>query len=327
MESELYILDELDSCECIGMFEDVYVYDIEIDDDTHTFISNDILVHNSLYISYAPIMKSIDYHGDELQFILHMDNVLIKDKFTKFLDDYAAPYGVKNIHDFELETISKSSLFIKKKHYLNNVVWEDGVFHDDLSYFYPKGIEIVKSSTPAFVRERIYDVINYIFTNPDNIDQFKIQQILKKLKKDFEWMSYDNIDAVSMTTSCTGYNDKVIDDVSGVAVMKGSNFSIKAAAFHNYILNKNSEYKSRYDMIKGGRVKYYYCKHPIHDVFAYTRSFHPKELVEKEKIVMDIDKQFEKTVLAIVNKFLRPLGMPTMGKDLGFFTSLFTFDD
>lgn len=282
---------------------------------------------DSLYISYSPIMESVDFDGDELQFILHFDSVFVKKLFNKYLDEYAAPYGVKNLHDFELETISKSSLFIEKKNYLNNVVWEDGVFHNDLSYFYPKGIEIVRSSTPAFVRERIYDVINYIFANPNNISQYKIQTILKKLKEDFKWKSYDDIDSISMTTSCTNYNDRVIDDVSGVIVQNGTHFGVKAAAFHNYILNKNSEYKSKYDMIKGGRIKYYYCNHQINNVFGYTRSFHPKELVEKEKIQIDIDVQFEKTVLTIVNRFLEPLGFPPMTKTLGFFESLFNLDD
>lgn len=322
-----YFFDDIETCECIGMFEDEYVYDIEIDDDTHTFIANDILVHNSLYISYSPIMESVDFDGDELQFILHFDSVFVKRLFNKYLDEYAAPYGVKNLHDFELETISKSSLFIEKKNYLNNVVWEDGVFHEDLSYFYPKGIEIVRSSTPSFVRERIYDVINYIFSNPNNISQYKIQAILKKLKEDFKWKSYDDIDSIAMTTSCTNYNDRVIDDVSGVIVQNGTHFGVKAAAFHNYILNKNSEYKSRYDMIKGGRIKYYYCNHHINNVFGYVRSFHPKELVEKEKIQIDIDTQFEKTILTIVNRFLEPLGFPPMTKTLGFFESLFNLDD
>lgn len=322
-----YILDDLESCECVGMFEDEYVYDIEVDDDTHTFIGNDILVHNSLYISYSPIMESINYFDDELQFILHMDAVLIKKMFNRWLDEYAAPYGVTSLHDFELETINKSSLFIEKKNYLNNVVWEDGVFHEDLSYFYPKGIEIVRSSTPSFVRERIYDFINYIFANPDNISRDKIQQILQKLKKDFEWKCYEDIDAVACTTSCTNYKDKVIDDVNGVVCVPGVHFGVKASAFHNYILNKNSEYKTKYDTIKSGKVKYYCCKHPMHDVFAYTRSYHPKELVEKEKIEIDIDMQFEKTVLKIVNRFLKPLGFSPMNKDLGYFISLFSFDD
>ena len=34
-----YIFEEIDFCECIGEFDDEYVYDIEMDDETHTFIA------------------------------------------------------------------------------------------------------------------------------------------------------------------------------------------------------------------------------------------------------------------------------------------------
>ena len=54
-----YIFDEIESCECIGTFEDEYVYDIEVTDNSHTFIVNDILVHNSIYMSYSGLLKYI----------------------------------------------------------------------------------------------------------------------------------------------------------------------------------------------------------------------------------------------------------------------------
>lgn len=278
---------------------------------------------DSLYISYTPIMESVGYEGNELEFILHMDNVFIKHLFENFLDEYANPYKVENLHDFELETINKSSLFIEKKNYLNNVVWEEGVFHKDLSYFYPKGVEIVRSSTPEFVRERIYDVINYIFSNPDNISHNKVQKILKELKKEFEWTSTENIDAVSMTTSCSNYDDKVIDDTNGIVTEKGTHFGVKAAAFHNFLLNKNPEYKKKYDMVRSGRIKYYYCNHHLNDVFGYLRSFHPTEITTKEGVGIDIDTQFEKTFLTLVNRFLEPLGIPKINKRIGVIRSLF----
>lgn len=47
--------------ECIGEFEEEYVYDIEMDDDTHTFIGNDILVHNSVYSQYDEIISTTDW--------------------------------------------------------------------------------------------------------------------------------------------------------------------------------------------------------------------------------------------------------------------------
>ena len=54
-----YIFEDIEVCECIGYFEDEYVYDIEMDDETHTFIANDILVHNSSYVNLGPVVDCI----------------------------------------------------------------------------------------------------------------------------------------------------------------------------------------------------------------------------------------------------------------------------
>lgn len=275
---------------------------------------------DSLYVSFTPVIKSCGYEGDELDFIIHLDRVIIKNIFKKYLDEYAAKFGVKNIHDFELETVNKSALHIQKKHYINNVAWEDGIFYENLSYFYPKGVEIVKSSTPPFVRENIYDFLKYIFGNPDNINIRKILQIVKKLKKEFMMA---NIEDISMTTSCSNYDQKVLDDATNIVTVKGAHFGVKAAAFHNFLLNKNSEYKIKYDTIKGGRIKYYYCKHPRNNVFGYMRSFHPTEVTEKEGVIVDYDLQFDKTFLQIINRFISPIGLPTINKRLSVLNSLF----
>ncbi len=322
-----YFFDDVESCELIGEFENEYVYDIEVDDDTHTFIANDILVHNSLYVTILPIMKSVGFEhiNDDnysKRFILHVDQVFIKPLFNEFLEKYAEQFGVNSLHDFELETISKSALFLKKKHYLNNIVWEDGVNYESLSYFYPKGIEIIRSSTPPFVRKNIYRVINYLFANPDKININDILKIVKELRKEFEMA---DIEDISMTTSCSNYAQKVLDDTITLECVKGAHFGVKAAAFHNYLLNKNSDFKTKYDMIKSGRIKYYYCKHPMAEVFGYLRSFHPIEITEKERVIIDMDTQFEKSFLGIINKFIEPLGLPKVNKRLSVLTSLFNF--
>ena len=316
-----YYFDDIESCEMIGEFGEEYVYDIEVDDETHTFIGNNILVHNSLYISFAPVMKSCNFKGDELDFILHLDRVIIKKLFNQYLNIYAGKFGVKNIHDFELETINRSALHIQKKHYINNVAWEDGIFYENLSYFYPKGVEIIKSSTPPFVRENIYEFLKYVFSNPTTINIRKVLLIVKDLKKQF--MMAD-IEDISMTTSCTNYQTKVIDDVTDVVTVKGAHFGVKAAALHNYLLNKNSEYKIKYDNIRGGRIKYYYCNHPKNNVFAYMRSMHPYEIVDKEGVKIDYNEQFDVTFLSIINRFLEPIGLPTINKRLSVLNSIFS---
>lgn len=46
---------------CIGEFENEFVYDIEIDDATHTFMANDILVHNSVYSQLDEVISTTDW--------------------------------------------------------------------------------------------------------------------------------------------------------------------------------------------------------------------------------------------------------------------------
>jgi DNA polymerase elongation subunit (family B) len=275
---------------------------------------------DSLYVTFEPVMRACGFKGNELDFILHLDRVMVKDLFKKYLDEYGARFGVKNIHDFELETVNRSALHIQKKHYINNVAWEDGIFYENLSYFYPKGVEIVKSSTPPFVRENIYDFLRYLFGNPNNLNIRKILQLVKDMKRQFMMA---NLEDISMTTSCSNYEVKVLDDVTDCVTVKGAHFGVKAAAFHNYLLNKNSEYKVRYDMIKGGRIKYYYCNSNKAERFAYLRSFHPTEITEKENVKVDYDTQFDKTFLTIVNRFLNPIGLPTINKRLSVLNSIF----
>jgi len=286
---------------------------------------------DSLYISYTPIMESVGYSGNELKFLLHMNACFTQPLFNKYLDEYATKYGVRSLHDFELETINKSALHIRKKHYINNVVWEEGVFYEDLSHFYPKGVEIVKSSTPPFVRENIWDFIRYLFKNPGNVSIKEILKMMKNLKKEFQLA---DIEDISMTTSLNNYEIKIMEDQNRMEAVKGAHFSVKSALLHNYLLNKNTKYKERYDLLQGGRIKWYFTKNDYTILqdnseknanrFAYLRSFHPTEVTIKENVNVDYDLQFEKTFLSIANRFIEPIGLPEINKRLSVLNSLFS---
>ena len=52
-----YIIEEIESIEQLENFDNEYVYDIEVDDESHTFIANDILVHNSVYTTYGTFFE------------------------------------------------------------------------------------------------------------------------------------------------------------------------------------------------------------------------------------------------------------------------------
>lgn len=325
-EEYYYEIEEIEECVQEEDFQEEYVYDIEVGDDTHTFIANDILVHNSLYITYQPIMNSCGYEGEGLEFILSLNRIFVEDLFEKYLDEYAEKYKVKNIHEFELETVNHSSLHLQKKMYLANTIWEEGITFQDRTNYIPKGIDIVRSSTPAFVRGKrqkggIWEFVNYLFKEAGNINSRDALKILKDLKSQFVLA---DIEDISFTTTVSNYEHKVFDDQSSMKCEKGCHFSIKAAALHNYLLNKHSDLKSKYDLIKGGKIKWYFIKdYPLNDRFGYLRSFHPYEIVEKEKIQIDYDRMFEEGMLGIVNRLVRPVGLPEINRRLGILNSLF----
>ena len=104
MEELEYLFDEIEFCECIGEFEDEYVYDLEMMDDTHTFIADDILVHNSLYLSYDPLIKSIKGHEN---MSIEQKRDIIVGINLKFLDDHNCQY-IKEYYDTRFAQYSYS---------------------------------------------------------------------------------------------------------------------------------------------------------------------------------------------------------------------------
>lgn len=403
-----YFLDEIETIEEIGVFEDEYVYDVEVDDPTHTFIANDILVHNSLFLTYEPAITHSDWKNQtlnsafvesltedfcillaeetsldfeiknphykgvlvftdnniedikeaveekkvsaliydgfftknkklnelevklipnfrqELDFIHALDFHRIGKYFAQCLSKYADTYGVDNIQDFELEKIAEGVINIEKKRYIQHLAWEDGVYYEKLKYIQTKGFDIVRSSTPTFARggkdkkDGIMKVINYLFSHPKDFNIKELLKIVKDLRRDMELA---DIDDISGQTSCSKYNAMVIDDKKEVIVQTGAHFAVKAAAYHNFLLNNNPQYLTKYDTIKAGdKVKYYYCTNPDLPVFAYKRGEYPIEIAPP----VNYDEHFYRSVLSPINSLVVTLNMPEINKRLSVVMDLFS---
>lgn len=312
-----YLFDDIESIECIGQFENEYVYDIEVDDETHTFIGNDILVHNSLFITFYPAMLSCNWQGDELEFCKLVNEHRLKDYYIESLNRYAAKFGVENIQDFELEKILESVVFLEKKRYVQNIVYEDGIDHERLTYIFPKGVELIKSSTPLFVRNKLMELMKYILDTKHDLSISELTRKIKEVKNQFKLAEIEDI---SSGSSMGDYDKFVIQDQAAFECRLGTPFHVKAAAFHNYLLNNKPEYKNKYNLIRAGnKIKYYYCKDYRNEVFAFSRGSFPREIAPP----IDIDTQFEKTFLNIINMFIESLGMPVLNSALTFRLSIF----
>jgi DNA polymerase elongation subunit (family B) len=276
---------------------------------------------DSAFINFKQPMESCDWvenGGDGLDFVLKMDKFRMKGLFTKGMDEYAVRYGVKNLQDFELERVNESSINLAKKKYIQHIVYEDGVNYDRLKYFYPKGVELVRSSTPLFARERIPELIKYLFQNPETFNIKELIGIIRGMRKEFELV---NIEDISGQSSCSNYSSKILDDRTCVSFVKGAHFAVKAAAYYNYMLHQNATLQNKYEFIKSGnKIKFYYTKdNTIGSIFGYHKGAFPIEYAPN----IDYDTQFEKTILSPINSIIEPLGMPEISKRLSVVVGLF----
>jgi len=255
----------------------------------------------------------------EVDYIHGMDHFRYGGYFKQCLEDYAAGFGVENKEDFELERISESIISLAKKKYIQHVSFEDGIPYERLTYLFPKGVELVRSSTPLFAREKIINIVKYLFENSNTFNIKDLLKLIKALRKEFELAEIDDI---SMQSSCSNYDVKVIDDKSlPLQFVSGAHFAVKASAYHNYVLHQSKELQTKYEFIKSGtKIKYYYCKNTKNgDIFAYIRGSYPIEIAPQ----IDYDKQFAKSILSPINSIIEPLGMPEITERLSVVMDIF----
>lgn len=247
----------------------------------------------------------------ELDFIHGIDKFRYAQYFKDCLTDYANSFGVDNREDFELERVSESIINIAKKKYIQHIVYEDGIPYERLKYIFPKGVELVRSSTPAFAREKIVEIVKYLFTHPDDFNIKNLLALVKNLRREFE---LSDIDDVCMQSSVSNYEQKVLEDKDKLDFISGTHFAVKAAAYYNHLLYKNKDLQSKYEFIKSGtKIKYYHCKNKrVNKMFAYMRGSHPIEFAPE----VDYDEQFMKSILSPINSIIEPLGMPEITKRL-----------
>jgi hypothetical protein len=311
-----YYFDDVETIEQIGGFDNEYVYDIEMDDDTHTFIGNDILVHNSTYMTFQPVLDSCDWKGDPKEFILKMKEYKLDSYFDEKFGEYAKKYNTENIQNFELEKIAYSGLMMAKKKYVLDVAWKDpGIDYKPQEKLGFTGVEVVQSSTPKFARGILKDLIRYIFREGKSLNYSEAVKKLKEIKKEFVMQDPDDI---SKSVSIGDYEKYVLDDRKSIVLADKCPINVRSASTYNHILF-NSKFKSKYNLIKtGDKIKHYYAKGE-YEVFGFLPGNYPYEFA----LEIDYDRQFEKIIIEPFNRFIETIGFNPIPGNLIYSKSLF----
>lgn len=324
VDKKHYKLDfKFDNDNFLGYIE----YHDELDDDfskgTHLIIDGRNIKDKKLweFLDKNTHLKYVFNWTNELDFIHGIDHFRIAEYFKECLDKHAESYGVENKEDFELEKISDANIYMEKKKYIQHITFEDGVYYNPLEYFQPKGVELIRSSSPSFARDKetgIYRILKYLFSKPKDFNIQELNRLAKEIRNAFE-MAY--IDDICGQSSVSKYHEKVIDDKDKVETVKGAHFAVKAAANYNFLLNKRTELKTKYDFIHGGdKIKIYYTTNPQYPIFGYRRGQHPYEFAPD----VDYDKMFSKVILSPINSIITKVGLPKINRRLSVLEGIFS---
>lgn len=262
---------------------------------------------DSNYLNFGPLVDKIFPNKDSIpkekiiNFLDNICNTTFQDYINKSFDElsqYTNSY--KNTLYMKREAICDRAIWTKKKRYILNV-WDNEGVRYETPKIKIKGMEAVKSSTPAISRNMIKNAIPIIMnqTEDDMIDY------IQKCKLEFKNLKPEQISFPRTANNLTTYSSR------NNIYSKGTPIHVRGALLYNHYIKKN-KIDHKYPTIQPGeKIKFCYLKtpNPIREnVISFIQNF-PKEL-DLEKYV-DYDTQFNKTFLDPLTSILDAIGWRT----------------
>ena len=281
---------------------------------------------DSSYVNLGPIVDSIiELRGEDdkekCKFCVEFADKFMNNYFAKILDEYFTPRHVKNRHFFELETVAKTGIWIGiKKRYAQALLWKDGRYYDEPK-MKVKGLEVIKGSYPSFSRKILKDLTMTLLTenihDPDFIHKFNAKVMDWKdkfMKQDPDLIT----EAISVSNYWKGVESD--DDPSGVKILKGAPYNVKALALYNWMINAK---KKPGDTVYNGKVRCYLVQKTNakseDTYFAYPTGGFPSWAPP-----IDRNAMYTKTVLEPINRIITKIGLPELTIDGAIQVDLFS---
>jgi len=260
---------------------------------------------DSIYLRMSELVdKTFPDEKDVHKVIKFMDKVC-QEKLQPYIDesyqelaDYVHAYKQKM--RMKREGLSDKGLWTAKKRYILNVYNNEGVQYKE-PHMKTMGLEVVKSSTPSAIREKMKETIKLIM----NSNESEVQTYIKNFKEEFNSLPPEEISFPRGLNGLKEYAD------STSLYKKGTPIHVKGAIIYNHFLKK-FDLTKKYPLIQeGDKIKFTYLKQP--NPFKDTVVSYPGRLPPEFEIngYVDYDLQFEKTYLAPVKIILDCIGWET----------------
>jgi len=262
---------------------------------------------DSIYLRLGELVDTVfdkDQQMNINRMISFMDNVCEKkiqpyiDKCYKELADYVHAYAQKM--QMKREGLSDKGIWTAKKRYILNVYNNEGIWYNepDLKVM---GLEMIKSSTPSIVREKMKEVIKLMVSGTEK----DVQDFLAKFKADFSKLPAEDISFPRGVNGLKEYSDPVN------LYKKGTPIHVKGALLYNKHL-KEKGLEKKYPLIQSGeKIRFTYLKVPNH--FQDTVISFPGRLPTEFGLdeCIDFELQYEKSFLEPIKVILDCMGWKT----------------
>lgn len=264
---------------------------------------------DSVYVSFDKMVE-LTQPKDPIEFLAKVADKQVEpfiDRSYQELANYCNAYSQKMI--MKRENIADKAIWTAKKRYIMHVFDSEG-FRYEKPELKMMGIEAIRSSTPAVIRDYIKQTLQLLMTT----DEETVQKYIATIREEFRTLSFEE---VAFPRSCNfikwekNANGKAYPSTyadNKTIYKKATPIQVKGSLLYNWYLDKYN-LKKRYEEIKSGeKIKFSYLKkpNPIYDSVISCPGELPREFNLDEYI--DYDTQFVKGYLDPIEIILHAIG-------------------
>jgi DNA polymerase elongation subunit (family B) len=257
---------------------------------------------DSIYLRLGELVDKVYPTSTEVDKVITFMDKVCEDKLQPYIDQSYQELATY-VHAFsqkmqmKREGLSDKGIWTAKKRYILNVYNNEGV-----QYAEPQlkvmGLEMVKSSTPFAIREKMKQTIMMMIRGNES----QVQDFIANFRKEFKSLPAEEI---SFPRGCNGlkeYADSVM------LYRKGTPIHVKGAILYNHYLKQKGLDKKYPKIQEGEKLKFTYLKQP--NPFKDMVISYPGRLPEEFGLndFVDYDMQFEKSYLEPVKTILNCIG-------------------
>ena len=261
---------------------------------------------DSIYLNLGPLVDNVYGTGQKNSVSTNIDKQKVIDFMDRVCEDKIQPFIDKSyqelatyVHAYDQkmqmkrEALSNKGIWTAKKRYILNVYNNEGVAYNE-PQIKVMGLEMVKSSTPAPVREKMRQSINIMMNGTES----DIHDFIEQFKQEFKSLPPEEISFPRGMNGLKEYSD------SATLYKKGTPIHVKGAILYNHNLKLMGLEKKYPRIQEGEKVKFAYLKqpNPFKDTVVSFPTRLPSEFGLQE--YLDYDMQFSKSFLEPIKVIL-----------------------